>query len=259
MPSSEHQAAVSKRTRADKDTSLIEAPSPGFEAAQQTFRLLTTGPQPLSIDGRLFEGLPNRIVDLGELARLLPATPAETQDAVWADLVRRAQTDSPDWVIGAVGVALASLIKIACELCTGYSGELEDIHNEVLAGFCRRLRTLDPDAGRIFARLYWAARRDGAKLRNAESEYAARTWHSDPVEPPKPAGHPDLVLAQAVRDGVLSPWEADVISVTRLENPENTVFVTRLAARSGMSRAQLRYARAQAEGRLARYLSDEKS
>lgn len=236
-----------------------EPPSPVFDAALQAFRLLTTGPQPLALDGHLFAGLPNRMVDLAELARLVPATSQATQDAVWADLVARAHTAGSHWVIGAVGVALPSLVKIACELCVDYGGDVEDVHNEVLAGFCRRLRSLDPDEGRIFPRLYWAARRDGAKWRNSESSYAARTRPIEPdaAEPPQPAGHPDLVLARAVRDGALSEWEATVIGATRLETAETSDTLTGIAARYGLSRYQLIRVRARAEERLVQYLVDE--
>lgn len=247
------------RCRISDDPLLMEAPSLVFSSAQQAFRFLVTGPAPLVLDGHLFAGLPARIVDLRELARLLPATSHSTQDAVWADLVVRAQTGSSAWTVGAVGVALPSLVKIACELCTGYSGDVEDVDNEVLAGFCRKLRSLDPDAGRIFARLYWAARRDGAKLRNSESDYAAHVRPSkpQPVEPPPPAEHPDLMLARAVRDGAISEWEARVIGTTRLESAETSDSLNGLATRFGLSRHQLYRTRARAEQRLAQYLADE--
>lgn len=231
--------------------------SPVFGAAQQAFRLLTTGPQPLELDGHLFSGLPDRYVDLDELRRLLPSCPQSTQDAVWSEVLTRVQADSPQWTVGAVGVALPSLGKIACEVCADYLGDVEDIHAEVVASFCRALRELDPETNRIFARLYWAAQRAGMKLRYRESAYAARTQPTEPqpAEPPQPAGHPDLVLAQAVHDGVLTEWEASLIGMNRLENTP----LTQIAARSVMSRRQIWYARDRAEERLVAYLADQKS
>lgn len=228
-----------------------------FGAAQQTFALLTSGPKPLELDGHLFRGLPKRFVDLDELRRLLPSCPRRTQDSVWSEVVARVQTGSSAWTVGAVGLALPSLGKIACEICTGYAGDLEDVHSEIVTGFCRALRALDPDTSRIFARLYWAARRAGMRWRYRESVHAARTVpvEPQPAEPPQPAGHPDLVLAEAVRDGALTVGEASLIGASRLEG----VKIAHIAARYGVSRFQVQRRRDRAEERLLVYLADQKS
>lgn len=230
--------------------------SPVFGAAQQTFALLTSGPKPLELDGHLFTGLPPRFIDLDELRRLLPSCPQQTQDVVWSEVVARVQAGSPAWTVGAVGLALPSLGKIACEVCTGYAGDIEDVHSEIVTGFCRALRELDPDTTRIFARLYWAARRAGMRWRYRESVHAARTVpvEPQPAEPPQPAGHPDLVLAEAVRDDAITAWEASLIGASRLEG----VKIAHLAARYGMSRFQIQRRRDRAEERLVTYLADKK-
>lgn len=230
--------------------------SPVFGAAQQSFALLTRGPQPLELDGHLFTGLPPRWVDLGELRRLLPSCPQQTQDEVWSEVVVRVQAGSSAWMVGAVGLALPSLGKIACEVCADYAGDIEDVHSEIVTGFCRAVRELDPEAGRIFARLYWAARRAGMRWRYRESVHAARTVpvEPQPAEPPQPAGHPDLVLVEAVRDGAISEWEALLIGASRLEG----VKIAHIAAECGMLRRQVHRVRVRAEERLVAYLADKK-
>jgi hypothetical protein len=79
-----------------------------LDSADASFRALTTGPQPLALHtASLAPGLPDRQVPLDELRALLlhPATGARTRNQVWAELIRRARSGSPAWVVGLVGVA----------------------------------------------------------------------------------------------------------------------------------------------------------
>ncbi|MBN1174036.1 MAG: hypothetical protein JXA67_17820, partial [Micromonosporaceae bacterium] len=64
--------------------------------------------------------------------------------------------------------------------------------------------------------------------------------------PPPPCGHPDLVLARAVRAGVITAEEAELIGTTRLE--ETTL--TEYAERIGQARWNLYKRRSAAEERL---------
>lgn len=54
-------------------------------------------------------------------------------------------------------------------------------------------------------------------------------WTS--AEPPRPASHPDLVLAEAVAEGVLTVIEAELVGETRVGG----VALGELAARWGLS------------------------
>ena len=69
--------------------------------------------------------------------------------------------------------------------------------------------------------------------------------------PPAVAGHPDLVLARAVRDGILSLAEAALIGSTRLE----ALSIADAAAARGQSVTAATVARHRAEHRLRRYLT----
>src|SRR5215471_13456919 len=84
-------------------------PLDALDAADAAFRLLTAGPWPLAVHAsRLAAGLPDRPVPLDELRVLLlhPATTATARNRVWAELIRRARTGEPAWVIGLTGIAL---------------------------------------------------------------------------------------------------------------------------------------------------------
>lgn len=260
MHSGAHHPEPSRARHCDRDTSAesVEFAS-AMDAAESAFRLLCTGPEPLAVDcARIGLGLPQRRVPLVELRDVLldRATTEAAREAVWRQLVIAAQTSDPAWVVGAVGVAMPGLRKAAGELATGYTGDVDDIDAEVLAGFTARLKAIDPDAGSLAPRLVWAAQRAGAKLRAAEWDYAARTvprWES--FEPRQPDhGHPDLVLAEAVRDGVLTEAEASLIAATRLEG----MHVHEAAEELGDSYFRVFRARERAESALISWLGAER-
>lgn len=228
-----------------------------LDAAETAFRLLTAGPSPLALDGtEVGHGLPERLIPLDELRDLLLSTGATTrmQEAAWVELVRAAQNEGPAWVVGAVGVALPGLRSIAGQLAFGYSGDIVDLDAEILAGFTERLKTIDPNAGMLAARLVWAAGRAGARLRAAEWELGTRQLPLyDSLEPPRPIRHPDLVLAEAVRDGVLSQREATVIGATRLEG----IHLIDLPPVLDLSYRQVCYLREKAEQKLVAYITGQ--
>jgi hypothetical protein len=232
-----------------------ETASNSLDIARDAFTWLVTGPNPVSLNGRLFPGLPNRHVPLDEvrdrlLARRCPQT---TRDAVWAHLVLRARTERGTWMIAAVGVALPALTSVAAMLSDRFAGDPADIHAEVVRGFLDALSSVDLRLPRIMLRLRWAAYRSGYKaLTEALSgpTPVAPGFRSTP--PHAPWGHPDLVLARAVADGVLTATEADLIGATRLEE----VPVADWATQHQAGEWAVYKARKRAEFRLAAYLRD---
>ncbi|PKW18668.1 hypothetical protein A8926_6784 [Saccharopolyspora spinosa] len=227
-----------------------------LNAAENAFRLLSSGPDPLAVDGAVLgRGLPARRIPLGELRSVLlhPATSHAAREAAWRELVCSAQERGAAWVVGAVGVALPGLRNIAGQLATGYTGDVTEVDAAVLAGFTERIKTIDPDAGMLAARLVWAAQRAGAKTRAAEWDVAGRMVAlPESIEPPPTSGHPDLVLAEAVRDGCLTEREAAVIGASRLEG----LYLRDLAGPLGLTYRQICYLREKAERKLVAYLTD---
>jgi hypothetical protein len=226
-------------------------PLDALDAADAAFRLLAAGPQPLALHAsHLAEGLPDRQVPLDELRVLLlhPATSARARNRVWAELVRRARTGDPAWVIGLTGIALPGLRRAAASLAGAYRGDPADLQSEVLTGFLAAMRGLDLDdleAIPLASRLCWAAWRAGQALACADAGYAARRrslslWRDGPD---LPWGHPDFVLAAAVRRGILTPGQAELIGRNRLEG----IPLSQIAAETGISHAALCNRRKRAE------------
>jgi len=231
-----------------------------LDAAEAAFRTLTTGPRPLAVNpGRLAAGLPNRLMPLGELRALLlhPATSPAGRNSVWAELVRRARGGDPAWVVGLAGVAMPGLRRAAASLSAGWRGDTEDLQADILTGFLAALRALDlDDLDRVplASRLCWAAWRAGQKHACASAAWASRRrdLDSSPAGPALPWGHPDFVLAAAVRARVITAAEAELIGRNRLEG----IPLSRVAAETGISHSALCHRRRRAETRLIRAISD---
>src|SRR6266487_1569492 len=147
-----------------------------FDALEETFGLLVTGPAPLAIDGRQVRGLPPRPVPLDELrSRLLhPSVSYRTRDVALVVLLRHVRREREQtgqggaWTVGLCGV----------------------VRPAVRAGhrFVRRER----------------------QWRTWEAPHASL------AAPQRWPSHPDLVLQAAVRAGVLSAGAAELVGETRV-------------------------------------------
>lgn len=242
-----------------------------LDTLEATFRMLCRGPGPLAMPGSMFapgRRRPVRLVEARELLLWPDRMPPDARDAVWAELIRRAQTDPADpaasgrlvevsgagaaaWVVGAAGVLAPGLRRVCDRLAAGWAGDRDDLEAEVLAGFLTALRTIDPDSGRLPSRLCWAAYRAGSALRHRDTRHRQRRAAGSDAElgtvaPPRPWGHPDFVLAAAVQVGTITAAESELIASTRLER----VPLKDAAAGLGISRGALITRRNRAERRL---------
>lgn len=221
-----------------------------LDQVEATLRLLCAGPSPLGLDGRrLGHGLPRRLVRCDELAAVLahPSCGQEAKRAVWAELVDHARSGGHAWVIAAAGVALPGLRRAAARLPhVGVSRA--DVEADLLAGFLAALAEVDTSRPGICGRLVNAAQNHARGMLRAEQAAASGESRFAPGSalPPPPCGHPDLVLARAVRLGVITAVDADLIGATRLEG----VTVAAHAARSGITAGAAYQRRRLAEAKL---------
>ncbi len=96
-----------------------ERPGNALTVAERSFQMLTTGPGPLAVNGSAIgHGLPARTVDLRELRSLLLEKSAsdDLKDAAWRELVHRARSGDPAWVVGCVGMAMPGLKSTAARV-----------------------------------------------------------------------------------------------------------------------------------------------
>ena len=230
-------------------SSISSWPSTPLDAAEKAFILLAEAPSHVPFDARGFDGLPDRILPLDELRRLLLAagTGPEVRDAVWRELVVRARRDGPAWRVAAVGMAMPGLRRQAGLLAAGWHGDTHDLDSELLVGFMECLARVDLDEPRICGRLVEAGVRAARKIREAESDtMLIRSGEPGAVLPIRPWDHPDLVLARAVAVAVLDRDEATLIASTRLDHQT----LAQVAAQIGISPQTASAWRARAEKRL---------
>ncbi|MDQ0772877.1 hypothetical protein QF026_001343 [Streptomyces aurantiacus] len=110
------------------------------------------------------------------------------------------------------------------------------------------------DRPQVLVRLRWAAYRAGfAALSEALDAPMPMASAFRSAAPKPPWGHPDLVLARAVRQSVLTQTEADLIGATRLDETP----ITNWADRHQMSNEAAYKARQRAERRLVAFLREQ--
>ncbi|GAA1843184.1 hypothetical protein [Asanoa iriomotensis] len=215
-------------------------------AAATAFEFLVCEPAPLAFDARLVAGLPDRVMPLDELRQLIVAQPhgSDITDALWRQLAGHAREWGPAWVVGAVGVALPGLTRMAAKISRGHARHADDVDSEVLAGFLQALREAPLEPPRLWLRLCWAAWRAGvAVVTSTDVDELPSDIPTGSRSPSLPYGHPDLLLGRAAAAGLISAEAAELISCTRFGD----ALIEQLAAGQGVSASALRMRRRRAE------------
>ncbi|MFL1377331.1 hypothetical protein [Nocardiopsis protaetiae] len=170
----------------------------------------------------------------------------QVRDRLWRRLVARAQ-EREEWMVAALGMAMPALKACARRLYRGLDPHhAQDVQEEMLLAFVVAVRTADTTWNRLPWALCCRARRAGIRARKDAFAQHPTTAQPEPPTTATPAGNPDQVLTRAVRAGVLTADEAEVINRTRLEH----LPLTRLAAERRASYWSLVKRRARAEKRL---------
>ncbi|MFB4302211.1 hypothetical protein [Actinomadura sp. NTSP31] len=264
--------AVGKASRSRGRTDIADRPcdrrtaletAHALTAAERSFAALVQGPAPLTVDGAaLGRGLPARPIDLLELRAILlhPATCFDTRDHVWRDLVTQARRHGSDWIIGCVGVALPGLKAVVRDRLVhlDYDPEVGTarVAGDLVTAFYHALLRVDLNRPKVAQRLVSQSAQTVVRAYRPK----VRTVPVDPytmaeLDPSAAStgGHPEMLLDSAVRQGVITAQDAEIIAVTRLEK----VPPAELAERLGTSYTALMKRRRRAELRLVEAMRDE--
>ncbi|MFK4043165.1 hypothetical protein ACI2LC_45830 [Nonomuraea wenchangensis] len=207
-----------------------------LDVAEYAFHLLMRGPDPLSVDGAaLGQGLPARPIPMDELRMILlhPSCSRTIRDDVWRHLIDQARTHRGAWTVSAVALALPMLRRLVTALTTKIHpkqgdrparADREDLEAEVLTAYMEALARVKLAWSHPVLRL--SRLTQFAVLRAYAPQRPALLADPDLIDRPEerqhalayPAGHPDLLLAQAVAQGVITELEAELIGFTRLED-----------------------------------------
>jgi hypothetical protein len=223
-----------------------------FEALESEFRRLSEATPPLTVDGvELGPAFPSRAIPVAELRGILlhPSTPYDAQNQAVALLVERASDEGEEWLVAAAGVLLPGLRAALAVYFRLPHVDPDEVEAEALADLIRAIRHCD-EVDRIAPRLISRAAR--RTKRRVASEALSTGRHVTPLsaEPHRPWGHPDFVLAEAVKAGVLSPEDADLIGETRLGDLSLHAY----SQATGIGLSCLKMRRRRAEPRLISWL-----
>ncbi|WP_116248487.1 hypothetical protein [Nocardiopsis sp. FIRDI 009] len=188
---------------------------------------------------------PDTLLELRELL-LSGSLARQVRDGVWRLVIESARVRE-EWMVAAIGLAMPALRACAARMCAGLDVRAaEDVQEEVLAGFIATVHEVDTS----WHRLPWVLRCRASRwgLRARKEALAVPTAVAEPlVNRPVPTGNPDLVLQDAVRQGVITATDADLIGRTRLDR----VSLTDVARERGTAYWKIAKRRSRAERRLA--------
>jgi hypothetical protein len=234
---------------------------------EAAFQHLASRPRPLTVAlGDLHPGLPAEPADVVTLRSLLlhPSLGYPARTVVWERLLKLAGKDGEagrEWQLAALGMVGWGLRRVASRACPSLPGHSTDLQQEILtaawAALQVALATEPEEAGKVPARMVWAADRAARTYRRDIEEIQAR--HTDDGELPAPVRqpiHPDALLTLAVRQGVLSVAEAALVGDYRLGDVTTRTIaeqagVTTQAVDKRRQRAEARLTSAITSGRLA--------
>lgn len=230
-------------------------PTP-LDRIAQAFSEICSRTDAPTMNGRVLgPNLPCR-VSVCELVDLLPLLEPRSRDCVWRELLRLARECGDPWPTIAAGIALPGLRTAAARLVRDYDGDPEDLDAELVAAFYEAVAFADITGPMICAKLRSTAYNTVRRARYSTVTYATRTRQLDsPAEISAPAatsGHPDFVLASAIRAGVIGREEAELVGASRLEG----TALCSVARRLGIPVTTAWCRRKAAEARLATWIKE---
>jgi DNA-directed RNA polymerase specialized sigma24 family protein len=233
-------------------------PTPLDRAAQAFCEICSRTDAP-ALNGRaLGHGLPSRRIGVRELVELLPLLPPVARDTVWHELVRLARVSGEPWPTIATGLALPGLRTAAARLVRDYSGDPEDLDSELVTAFYEALAQAEVDGPMVCARLRATAYNQVRRMRYSARAYAARARELDALPEAsalRQEGHPDFVLAAAIRAGLITREDAELVGASRLEGTS----LSAVAKSLGIPVTTAWCRRKSAETRLAAWIKEGKS
>jgi hypothetical protein len=195
----------------------------------------------------------NRVMDLEQISSTLSdrATNPILREMVWGQIVRKAHRGEAGWTIVAGALARVKLAHKAGLLAVNFDGDRGEDEADLIEAFIAAVRDLDvmnPRWHDLGAQCAWRAYQVVRQERRREAATApvCLPLNTESCAPAPKAAHPDILLARAVRAGVLSSKEAEYIGRSYLEDTS----VEEILAWAGISRAWFFECRAKAEARL---------
>jgi hypothetical protein len=202
----------------------------------------------------------SRVMDLEQIYQTIsaPDTDPAVRNLVWGAVVRKARRRQAGWILAALGLAYPKLVHKSQMLAANFGGDRVEDQADLIEAFIRAVCAIDaadPTIRDMGAVASWAAFNALKRERRRESAAPAIVPLDVESRVQAPAvGHPDIVLARAVRLEVITAEEAEYIGRSRLEDTP----IDEIVAWSGLSRATFFRYRADAEARLVKAIRSKR-
>jgi hypothetical protein len=194
----------------------------------------------------------NRVMNLEQIHGAIhgPGIDPAVRCLVWGAVIRKARRRETGWFLVAAGFAYPKLVHKARLLAANFAGDTVEDQADLIEAFLKAVCDINvedrsiPDLGAMAAwRAYSAVRR---KRRRELAAPVCVPLGSESAAPAPVVGHPDILLARAVRLGVISAAEAEYIGRSYLEDTP----IDEILAWARIPRATFFRYRAAAETRL---------
>jgi hypothetical protein len=218
---------------------------------ERSFRSATRAPALLALDAAdIASDLPEGLMPLDELRRLLlhGRLTFATKDRALSLVASRAHAGDDLWTVGLAGLLMPGLKRIARRLRRTPGVDPAEVGPEVVIALLEAIARADPAGERLAARLCWEVYRRAARALGVRRRAIGDpVWPTDrPPGSAVPSTNPEEVIARAVRVGVITVDDAELIARTRLEGER----ITELAASLSLPASRLQKRRERAEARL---------
>jgi hypothetical protein len=218
---------------------------------ERSFRSATRAPALLALDAAEIScDLPPGLLPLDELRQLLlhGGLTYAAKDRALGLVASRARTCGELWILGLAGVLMPGLKRVARRLRRTPGVDPAEVGPEVVIALLEAIARVDPAGERLAARLCWEVYRRAARaLGVRRGAMRDPVWPTDrPPGSAVPSSNPEEVIARAVRVGVITMDDAELIALTRLEGQR----ITDLAASLSLPASRLQKRRERAEARL---------
>ena len=200
----------------------------------------------------------NRVMDLAQIYEAVHGTGVDPafRALVWAQVIRLARRKQTGWFLVAAGLAYPKLVHKSQLLAANFPGDTTEDQADLIEAFLTAIRDIDvedlsiPDLAATAAwRAFTAVRRE---RRREETAPVSMALASESAAPAPEVEHVDILLARAVRLGVITVDEAEYIGRSYMEDTP----IEEIVAWAGISRATFFRYRTAAETRLVAAIRD---
>lgn len=203
-------------------------------------------------------GPADRVMDLEQIYQAIHGSETDPafRSLVWGAVIRKARRRQSGWFLVAAGLAYPKLVHKARLLAANFAGDTIEGQADLVEAFLKAIcdinvedRSIRDLASTAAWRAYSAVRRE-RRRQLAAPVFVPLTVES--AAPAPEAQHPDILLARAVRLGIITTDEAEYIGRSYLEDTP----IDEIVAWAGISRATFFRYRAAAEARLVEAIRD---